>query len=191
MGGEMVRDGEGRITASEILRRKAEVEVEHGETIPYEELPESMHGLTFEKEWAPMRMTLREKILGFQPSIYIEKYGEKQVVLIRRIEWPWFRVILTQRTVEDHSLVIPPRFGFTRHDFTNDTWHYHLFPFNFVIALSRRVYQVFGWELPAQFSEWEKHWRKTHAAPEPEILVQSNEEGNGKPTQRSDSSPVE
>lgn len=178
----MDRDGEGRLTdlqkgippekgkpytATQVLKDLEEmrkrVTVEHGETIPYVEPPESMRGLTVEKFYArPVMDFWRDKVFGRQPVIEIHNFPESRI-LDRTVHWPWFRAMVVGRIMND--VTVPKRFALTYYSFDQDAFYFHLIPFNTIIAICRRVYQVFVWEIPAQFVEWERAWRRTHPKP--------------------------
>lgn len=111
-------------------------------------------------------LTLREKVFGYMPNIEVSNYKDGPI-LMRTVHWPWFRVVMTGRAVDDHHLTVPKRFGFTYYDFDCDAFFYHLYPFNFIIALARRVYRVFSWELPHEFMMWETKWRMEHGKKPP------------------------
>lgn len=143
----MDRDGEGRVERSD------------GEFIPYQEPPESMRGLTVTKEWYYEPMTLRQKILGWHPIVEIHNFPESRI-LDRTVHWPWFRTVVAGRNMNE--MTVPKRFALTYYSFDQDAFYFHLVPFNTIIAICRRVYQVFAWEIPSAFVEWEREWRRKH-----------------------------
>lgn len=145
-------------------------ELGEGEFIEYEGVPDSLKGVTHESVWADeeleiaeltMHMTFWERVTGDRPFRCITKSSGG--VLYYEHEWPFFHTKVTRRFKEDHWQVpIPWRFGLAFHDFDRDTFHYWIIPVNFIIALTRRVYFVFAWELPHEFRTWERRWRKEH-----------------------------
>ena len=82
-----------------------------------------------------------------------------------KIEFPWFAVWLTRRWRSDwgyEGYPIPRRFGFAYLDYDRDCMLYVMWPFNFIVAICRRVYFATRWEIPFAFKEYERKWRAKH-----------------------------
>lgn len=76
--------------------------------------------------------------------------------------FPIFGMWVTRRWREDcnyNGMALPKRFGYAFYNFDRDVQLYFLYPFNFIIALVRRVYIATRWEIPMEFKEYERKWR--------------------------------
>jgi len=105
------------------------------------------------KESMDKLVTWKWKLFSKEPIAYWSlNYGTT-------VRYPWLRTI---RTGLGEGIMMPRRFGLAYYDFNTNTKHYVIYPFNFIVAIIRRLYFATRFEIPYEFLNYERKWRKNH-----------------------------